>query len=139
MRKKGLRLNLIRPDDYGIRFYSDTLATTEKIIAERPELITRFLRASLKGWQEAVEDYQKAVEITLKYTRTKDAELQNAMMEAMLPLVHTGEDYLGWMTPEMWKSMVEVMSEQGLLARPLDSGEPYNLRFLKEVYRVGSQ
>src|SRR4030042_149585 len=34
MRQKGLKLNLIWPSDYGIQFYSDTLAATDRLISE---------------------------------------------------------------------------------------------------------
>ena len=69
MRQKGLKLNLIWPSDYGIQFYSDTLVTTDSLIEQHPDLVVRFLRATLKGWQDAVEDYPKAVDVTLKYAR----------------------------------------------------------------------
>jgi len=134
MRQKGLKLNLIWPSDYGIHFYSDTLATTDRLILEKPDLVTRFLRASLKGWQDAIEDYRQAVTVTLKYSQIKDPGLQTAMMEAMLPLVHTGEDHIGWMKPEVWQGMYQMLLEQRLLARPFEIDQAYTLRFLKEIY-----
>jgi NitT/TauT family transport system substrate-binding protein len=134
MRQKGLKLNIIWPSDYGIHFYSDTLATTDRLIAENPGLVSRFLRASLKGWQDAIEDYKQAVNVTLKYSQIKDPELQTAMMEAMLALVHTGEDRIGWMKPERWQGMYKILFEQRLLARPFDVSQAYTLQFLKEIY-----
>jgi NitT/TauT family transport system substrate-binding protein len=134
LRQKGLKLNLIWPSDYGIHFYSDTLATTERLISERPDLVTRFLRASLKGWREAVEDYRQAVTVTLKYAQVSDPELQTAMMEAQLPLVHTGEDRIGWMKAEVWHGMYRMLLEQDLLAGPFDVDGAYTLQFLKEIY-----
>jgi NitT/TauT family transport system substrate-binding protein len=134
IRQKGLKLNLIWPSDYGIHFYSDTLATTGRMISEKPDLVTRFLRATLKGWQDAIEDYRQAVAVTMKYSQIKDPQLQTAMMEAMLPLVHTGEDQIGWMKPERWQGMYEILLEQKLLGKPFDVGQAYTLRFLKEIY-----
>ena len=135
LRQKGLKLNLIWPSDYGIHFFSDTLVTTDSLIEQHPDLVARFLRATLKGWQDAVEDYLKAVEVTLKYARVPDPALQTAMMEAMLPLVHTGEDVIGWMKPEIWLEMTDLMATQGLLAAPADVNTVYTLRFLKEIYK----
>jgi len=134
IRQKGLKPNPIWPSDYGIHFYSDTLATTDRLIAENPGLVSRFLRASLKGWQDAIEDYRQAVNVTMKYSQIKDQQLQTAMMEAMLPLVHTGEDQIGWMKPEIWKGMYQILLEQKLLARPFEVGQAYTLRFLNEIY-----
>jgi len=134
IRQKGLKLNPIWPSDYGIHFYSDTLVTTDKLISEKPDLVTRFLRASLRGWRDAIEEYRQAVTITMKYSQIKDPELQTAMMDAMLPLVHTGEDQIGWMKPEVWQGMYQILVEQRLLARPFDVDQAYTLRFMNEIY-----
>jgi NitT/TauT family transport system substrate-binding protein len=134
MRKKGMKLNLIWPGDYGINFYSDTLATTEKMISDNPDLVERFMRATMKGWQDAIEDYRQAVVVTLKYAHDQDSDMQTAMMEAMLPLVHTGEDQIGWMKPEIWHEMYGTLSAQGLLEKPFDVDQAYTMRFIKEIY-----
>jgi len=135
MRKKGMKLNLIWPGDYGVNFYSDTIVTTSRLISENPDLVTRFLRATLKGWQDAVGDYRQAVSVSLKYTGDQSSETQMAMMEAMLPLVHTGEDRLGWMKPDIWHEMYNILLDQGLLEKPFDVNQAYTKRFLEEIYR----
>ena len=134
MRQKGYKLNIIWPGDYGVGFYSDTLVTNERVMIQRPELVTRFLRATLKGWQEAVGDPEAAAAISLKYSRNKDLKFQLAMMEALLPMVHTGEDQIGWMKPEIWQELYQTLLEQGILARNVDVEQAYTLRFLKEIY-----
>ncbi|MBU2623371.1 MAG: ABC transporter substrate-binding protein [Proteobacteria bacterium] len=134
IRKKGMKINLIWPEDYGINFYSDTLATTEKMISDNPDLVERFMRASMQGWQDAIEDYRQAVVVSLKYVHDKeDSDTQTAMMEAMLPLVHTGEDRIGWMKPEIWHEMYGTLLDQGLLEKPFDVDQAYTMRFIKEI------
>jgi NitT/TauT family transport system substrate-binding protein len=88
----------------------------------------------LNGWQDAVEDYRQAVTVSLKYAQIKDPDFQTAMMEAMLPLVHTGEDQIGWMKDEVWKGMYQVLLEQRLLAKPFDVSQAYTPRFLNEIH-----
>ncbi len=134
MRQKGLKLNLIWPSDYGVYFYSDLLITSDKLLEENPGLAARFLRATLKGWQDAIEDYQQAVPVILKYSRNKDPQLQAAMMEAQLPLVHTGEDNIGWMKPEDWQAMYNLLLDNDLLAKPFDVNEAYTMQCLKAIY-----
>lgn len=133
MRGKGIKLNLIWPEDYGIDFYSDTLMTTDRLIAENPDLVTRFLRATMKGWQDALDDYKKAVIVSLKYTISKNSDTQTAMMEAMLPLVHTGEACIGWMKPDVWHGMYDTLSEQGLLEKSFDVEQAYTMRFIEKI------
>lgn len=139
LRQRGLKLNLIWPGDYGIHFYSDTLVTTDDTIRDKPGLVTRFLRATLKGWQDAIQNYQEAVTITLPYAKVKDPQFQTTMMEGLLPLVHTGEDHIGWMRGEVWQGMYDVLWDQKMLDAPFEVNRAYTMRFLEEVYRGGTE
>lgn len=134
LRQEGLKLNLIWPGDYGIHFYSDTLVTADETIKEKSGLVTRFLRATLKGWQDAIQNYEEAVAITLKYARAKDPQFQTAMMEGLLPLVHTGEDQIGWMKPDVWQEMYDILLEEKILNAPFEVNQAYTMRFLEDVY-----
>ena len=134
LRQKGQKVNLIWPGDYGIHMYADTLITTDRMIAENPDRVTRFLRATLRGWREAIEDPGAAVAVTLKYAREKDSELQTRMMEASVPLIHTGEDQIGWMKAGVWERTHQLLLEQGLLAGPVDPDKAYTMEFLQRIY-----
>ena len=134
MRQKGYQVNLIWPSDYGVHLYGQTLFTTNQLIVENPDLVTRFLRATLRGWREAVEEPEAAAEITLKYAKEADAELQTRMMEASVPLIHTGEDQIGWMRAEVWQGMHDILLEQGLLDGPVDLDGVYTMEFLQKIY-----
>ena len=136
-REKGLKLNLIWPADYGVHFYSDTLAVAQQTISDHPDLVRRFLRATLNGWRKAVEDPDAAVAVVMKYAKGTDPEMQKKMMEALLPLVHTGENRIGWMTPDRWDGMYRMLFDQGILAAPFDVRNAYTLEFLKMVYGSG--
>ena len=134
IRQQGINPNIIWPGDYRVRFYSDTLVTTETMIGENPDLVTRFLRASLMGWQKTVEKPDQALGVILKYARIKDKKLQRAMLEAMVPLVHTGKDTIGWMTADEWNQMHKILLEQKLLSSPLDHVDQiYTMEFLEQI------
>ena len=134
IRQKGYKVSQIWPGDYGVHLYGDTLITSDRMTAENPDLVTRFLRETLRGWREAIEDPEAAVAVTLKYAREKDSELQTQMMEASVPLIHTGEDQIGWMKAEIWASTHQIVLEQGLLAGPVDPDKAYTMEFLQRIY-----
>jgi hypothetical protein len=46
-----------------LHFYSDTLAATDKLLSEKPGLVTVFLPATLGGRREAIEDYRQAATV----------------------------------------------------------------------------
>jgi NitT/TauT family transport system substrate-binding protein len=132
-REQGQEVNLILPDEYGIHLYGDTLFASDQLIRENPDLVLRFLRATLRGWQWAIQNPQEAGALALKYDSTLDAAQQAAMMEASVPLVYTGEDDIGWMRAEVWEGMYDILSEQGLLGKPFDVNEAYTMEFLQQI------
>ena len=135
LRAQGVGLNYIWPSDYGIDFYSDTIFVSDSLIASNSALILRFLRAALKGWNEAIRNTEEAIDITMRYAKIKDRKLQTAMMEAQHPLIYTGEDQIGWMKETVWSGMNRIMFEQGVIDQPLDDiNSLYSMKFLQDIY-----
>jgi len=130
----GYKLNIIYPDDYGVHFYADTIFTTDELIAKNPNLVARFLRATLKGWTFAVENPAQVGALVQKYNSNADLALENIKMTASIPLINTGEDHIGWMKPEIWAGMEKTLREQGVLTQPVDVSQVYTLQFVKEIY-----
>ncbi len=127
--------NLIWAEDYGIHFYADTLFTTDQMIADNPDLALRFLQATIKGHQYAIENPDEASQISLHYAKDPTLEVQHQMMIASIPLINTGEDHIGWMKPEIWSSMEKTLREQGLLTAPLDVTQVYTMQFLEKIVK----
>ncbi len=131
----GYQLNIIYPDDYGVHFYADTVFTTDDMIANNPDLVTHFLRATLKGWTYAVENPSEVPVMVQKVLPAADATIEIDRMTASIPLVNTGEDHIGWMKPEIWVGMEQTLSEQDVLTAPLDVTQVYTMQFLEEIYK----
>lgn len=131
----GYKFNRIYPDDYGVHFYSDMIVTTDTTIATSTDLVLRFLRASLKGWAEAVEDPKLVGAIVGRYNPAADAALETRKMRATQPLVNTGEDQIGWMNEEVWAGMLKELRAQSIVAAPVDLNDVYTMKFLQEIYR----
>jgi len=132
--KAGYKLNFIYPDDYGIHSYADTIFTTDDFINRHPDLVKRFLPPTLKGLTYAVENPTTIAAMVTKYNPKADAEYETALMTASIPLVNTGEDYIGWMKVEMWAGMEKTLREQKVLTKPVDVTKVYTLQFLEEIY-----
>ncbi len=112
----GYDLNWMWVDDYGIHLYADTIITHEDLIQRDPELVERFLRATLRGWRYAIENQAEAVDLTLQYDPTLTRDRQARMMATQTPLIHTGKTKLGWMDRGVWEGMQDILLEQRVLA-----------------------
>lgn len=51
------------PKDYGFDFYSDILFTMEDFIQKNPEIVSKFYKASLQGWEYAFDNIQETIDI----------------------------------------------------------------------------
>lgn len=131
----GYKINIVYPDDYGVHFYGLTIFATDDFIAQNPDLVLRFVRATLLGWDYIIQDPEQDGELVAVYDPKADVALENLRMSIMLPLVNTGEDHIGWMKPAMWAGMEETLREQGVITQPLDVSQVYTLQFLEEIYR----
>ncbi len=58
-------VNMIEFGDY-LKLYSNGLLVTEDYLAKNPDLVRRFLRASIKGWEFTFEHPDEAVKMLLK-------------------------------------------------------------------------
>lgn len=134
VQQAGYDVNFIFPDDYGVHFYANSLITTDEFIATNPDLVLRFLRATLRGWTHAIENPAEIGRLVARYKSPVNADLEAAKMTASLPLINTGEDHPGWMKPEVWAGMADTLRAQELLAKPLDVEEIYTTQFLQEIY-----
>jgi ABC-type nitrate/sulfonate/bicarbonate transport system substrate-binding protein len=134
VKQAGYKVNLIYPDDYGVHFYGNSIFARDDYIAANPDVVRRFLRATLKGWTYAVEHPTAIGQMVVKYKPDADAAREVAQMTASLPLVNTGEDFIGWMKPETWAGMEKTLREQGVLTQTLNVTQVYTLQFVKEIY-----
>lgn len=130
----GYALRYIYPDDYGVHFYAESLFTSDDLIATDPGLVQRFLRAALSGYTFAVENSEKIGPMVVKYDPQLDPSISTDQMIASIPLINTGEDFIGWMRPEVWAGMEKTLREQGVLTNTLEVEQVYTLQFLEEIY-----
>ena len=56
------------------------------------------------------------------------------MMDAQMPLIYTGEDYIGWMKGEEWQAMYETLLDQKSINAPMDYNKLYTMEFLNKIY-----
>ncbi len=133
--EKGKEVNTILMADYGVNMYADVVFVTEETIKTKPELVTRFLRATLKGWQYAIEHEDEAVTTTLKYA-TKSTKVHEAyMLKTSIPLIHTGTSPIGTMEAKQWEQVQNILLEQKILDKPIKVEEAYTLKFLDMIYK----
>jgi ABC-type nitrate/sulfonate/bicarbonate transport system substrate-binding protein len=103
--------------DYGYNLFADAFFVTEDTLAddEARDMVVRFLRATRRGWEEALADPEAAAQIVVEeFGADLDLDLDNqtATLEAFVPLIATDEiadQGLFWMTEESIAANIETM------------------------------
>jgi NitT/TauT family transport system substrate-binding protein len=129
-------LVLFDPADYGVIVPRDPIVTSEKMIRERPEVVQRFLRASLRGWKYALENQNEAVDIVMKQNANLKREHQVAMLREVAVLMTWGpakERGIGYTDPKTVDYTAKFLLENKQLTKPPVVEEVVNTRFWNEV------
>jgi len=133
----GHDVNVILFADYGVDVYADTLFTSEEIINSAPELVERFLRATIRGWRYAIENEEEIVDITLEYVTDSTRSHEEYMLEQSIPLIHTGTSPIGWMEKEKWQYGQDILLQTGSMEKEIDIDEAFTMQFLNKIYGEG--
>ncbi|NPV75697.1 MAG: ABC transporter substrate-binding protein [Anaerolineae bacterium] len=133
MEALGFELNVIRGYDLGYEVYSQVIVTTEKLINNYPEKLSRFLKVTFDGWRKAFENPQEVAEIIVtNYLREGKSALQKQMLLAMRPIIEgkVGLDKLGIMEAERWQTSINYLAQNNMLQKPLVAEEVMTNQFL---------
>lgn len=129
--QQGVQVNLIKPRDYGINYYADTLFTTEKMIKERPEVVRAFVTSTILGWQEALKNKDQAVNDVLAVNSTLNKEHQLKLIQLSEPLIRRPDNNIGYSQANEWEKLQNILMEQGVQKNAIDIYKLFTNNFLR--------
>jgi ABC-type nitrate/sulfonate/bicarbonate transport system substrate-binding protein len=136
MKARGIAFDLILPSDYGIDVYSNVIFTTEDMIKNKPDVVENFLRATMKGWKDAIDKPEEAAKLSVARDSTLKLANETASMQASIPLLSVPGRQIGTMKVEDWDFIYQTLQSMKLLTAPLDVKAAYNLSFLDKIYKT---
>jgi NitT/TauT family transport system substrate-binding protein len=132
--QQGIDINMILASDYGFDVYANAIFTTEDMLANNPDLVERFLRATLRGTQSAIDNPEEAAALSVSYNDALSLEAEAESMQRSLPLLKPAGSEIGMMRPEVWELTHDILLEQEVLLEPLDIDSAYTMKFLDGIY-----
>jgi NitT/TauT family transport system substrate-binding protein len=105
------------------------------MVKNKPELVQRFVRASMKGWQTAVDDQKSAVDAVMKYAEAGSTTVdhQTRMMAEVAKLVlPTGmtRDQIGVMDAGRFKTTADIALKFHVINAAADPARSYTNQFV---------
>jgi len=124
--------------DAGYSSYAAMIETSVKLTRENPDLVQRFVDASIEGWRDYLNGDPSAANALIKRDNPEMTdELIAYGMKQMKShgIVESGDAEtmgIGAMTEARWRDFYEVMSAQGLYKKGLDWKKAYTLQFVNK-------
>jgi NitT/TauT family transport system substrate-binding protein len=127
--------------DGGYPPYGSTIVTTEKMIAEKPDVVARFVKASLEGWRDYIKDPAPGnALIKADNPKMSDAQIAFAIEKLKQTQALDKGDAatlgIGVITAERYKQIYDFLVAAELLDPKTDWQKAFDLRFVRDL-KVG--
>ena len=132
MENQGHPVNIMRMEEWGVPdFYELVIVTSEKMLAEKPGLVQRFVRALVRGYEDAAADPNAAVDILLRGTDEEvDEAIERPGVLVLAPLWKDGVP-VGWQTQERWTEFSDWLYANGQVDEPIDGNAAFTNQFVE--------
>ena len=109
--------------------------TRPDYLKEHPEITAKFVRATIKGWQDYLVDPGPANALILKLNPAQNpAQMQFTLQALKEGQFITGADAsgttIGKMDPARWAATNQQLTQLGVIRKPIDPTTAYTLQFL---------
>jgi len=131
-------LSIMLGSDFGYKAYGSGLFTSEKMIAEKPDLVQRFVKAYIQSFQFVIENPKEAVDIIVRanpeYKGKEEALFKqiDADIKSTFFSDYSKQNGIGAISATQWKETAQVLQEQGVLPATFNSSVGFNSSFVEK-------
>jgi len=133
LRQQGYKVTVLPIDD-AAGLMGPGLVTNDALIAKNPDLVRRFVHASLAGLRDTLRDPKAAFAIAQTQLPTRltaeQARYQYAVLTTALPYWHIAGQRLGYTPPASWSALQNIMHAVGQLPHTVAPGQFFTNSFL---------
>ena len=135
LQEAGVPVNIVYFGDLGNPDYGNAIFASRDTIAQKKDVLTRWLRADIKGWQYAVDHPEEmAQKVWDLYNKETAAKLEDEKKSAVVqvPLITKGvadTHGLMWIDGDHFETVGQLYQDAGLLKGAVD----YSLVFTQEI------
>jgi NitT/TauT family transport system substrate-binding protein len=134
--QQGVKPQVFLLADAGYASYGSVIETSQKLIDEKPDLVQRFVNASIEGWYGYLYGDPSPANALIKRDNPEETDDLLAFAIAKIKangIVDSGDSQtigIGAMTDARWQAFFTVMAQQGLYPQTIDWKKAYTTRFV---------
>ena len=133
-KKGGFKPVVFLLADYGYNPYATTIETRQELVNNKPDLVQRFVDASIEGWYSYLENPEPANKLIKKDNpEMTDAQLRYSFKKIKEYGIITSEDTaIGNMTEARWQSFFKTQVKAGVFKPNTDYKKAFTLKFINK-------
>jgi NitT/TauT family transport system substrate-binding protein len=132
-------LSIMQGSDFGYTVYGSGLFTSEKMIAEKSDVVQRFVNAYMQAFGDVANNPEEAADIIIKanpeYGPKKDVLVKQiqADIKGTFFSPDTKAHGLGWMTKDYWAKTTKILLSQGAMKQDIKVDAAFTDKFLTKA------
>ena len=132
-------LSILQGSDYGYDAYGSGLFTSEKMIAEKPDVVQRFVKAYVQAFAFVVQNPKEAVDIVVKANPEYKGKEETLLMQLDADIKstffspYTKQQGIGAISDKQWNATAQVLKDQGMLPADFNAAGGYNASFVEKA------
>ena len=111
-------------------YYTPVIVTSEAMISNDPDIVSRFMRALARGYIYAAQHPEEAAGMLLSFAPELDAELVRASQTWLSGQSETDLMLWGYQKPETWERFANWAFENALIEKAIDPLAAFTNQFL---------
>ena len=120
LEQRGEEVRSFALDEWGGPRYPGLVAfSTEERIDRDPALMRAFVDATVRGYEDTIDDPEQCLEALVERVPEIDHELAEAQLDAYLPLFEAGAGGFGAVPPEAFAELARFLRESGLASEEI--------------------
>jgi NitT/TauT family transport system substrate-binding protein len=124
-KRAGVKFNMLRVSDFGLNLLGASVIVSNAFAEQNPQTVKKLLRATNKGYQDAMANPKEAAKIMAKHMKIPEQpDVLEQQVEATVVSTNAPKGKpIGWQEAADWEANLKLLKETGGIAevKPLNA------------------
>lgn len=134
LEERGITVGALKFSDWGLNSLSNGLIVHRDTLTSQPDLVARFVRATIKAWEYSRERPEEAIDSMLsRVPKPMNRATELKILRNLMDILHSANTVgkpLGWMSPVDWQQTIDVLHDAGEIKTKGDPAKYYTNEFI---------
>src|SRR5712692_589430 len=114
-KRAGVRFNVIKVTDFGLNVLGSSMYVSNEFAEKNPEIVRKLLRATAKGYRDAMADPKQAARMMAKHMAVPEQpDVLDQQVEATVVSTNAPAGKpIGWQAEADWRATLSLLKETG--------------------------